>query len=227
MATVTAFTAARSKAIEDNAIVDGTIVGNDLILKRFNGLNPVNAGNVRGPQGDQGPMGITSIPTGALQPFAGSDAPEGWLLCDGEEYLITEYQDLFNVIGTEYGLFTPETFRVPNFANKVPVGRSITKPLGHEAGTENQNLTIEQLPAHYHSINHNHPTFNTGSWNRITGGLNGLNRLGGGTTDYYVNNLPISINVPNFTGLSGPSAGVGNSHNNMQPYIAVNYLIKT
>ncbi len=60
MAQVTGYTAPRMKEIEDSAIVDGDVVGNDLILKRFDG-QLINAGNVRGLQGIQGPVGPTSI----------------------------------------------------------------------------------------------------------------------------------------------------------------------
>ncbi len=56
MATVTGYTAARMKQIEDSAIVDGDVIGDDLILTRFNAAQ-INAGNVRGPQGIQGPAG--------------------------------------------------------------------------------------------------------------------------------------------------------------------------
>ncbi len=56
MATVTSFTAKRIKAIEDAAVVDGEVVGDDLILKRFDG-DEINAGNVRGLQGVQGNEG--------------------------------------------------------------------------------------------------------------------------------------------------------------------------
>lgn len=53
MATVTGFTAARMLEIEDNTVVDGSVVGNNLILEKHNGTT-IDAGNVRGPQGIQG-----------------------------------------------------------------------------------------------------------------------------------------------------------------------------
>jgi hypothetical protein len=61
MATVTAFTAARSKQIEDNAITGGSVVNGQLILTRHSGQDPVNAGNVRGPKGDQGDPGEITL----------------------------------------------------------------------------------------------------------------------------------------------------------------------
>jgi len=62
MTTVTGITAARGEAIEAASIVDGEVVGDDLILSRFDG-STINAGNVRGPEGDPGPTGV-SIPSG-------------------------------------------------------------------------------------------------------------------------------------------------------------------
>lgn len=56
MATITGYTAARMKQIEDSAIIDGDVIGDNLILKRFDG-GEINAGSVRGPQGIQGPTG--------------------------------------------------------------------------------------------------------------------------------------------------------------------------
>lgn len=106
MATVTAFTAARMQEIEDNAIVDGVIVGDNLILVRHND-EQVNAGNVRGPIGPTGPTGPAGVagpagpagvagpagPTGPPASFAGYDEP---------------YNDLGNVSGTvnlDFALF--------------------------------------------------------------------------------------------------------------------------
>jgi phage-related tail fiber protein len=61
MATATVFSATRSQAIEDAAIVDGSVVGDNLILERNDGT-PIDAGNVRGPQGDTGDTGATGAP---------------------------------------------------------------------------------------------------------------------------------------------------------------------
>lgn len=58
MVTVTGLTAERMEAIENSAIVDGAVVGTDLILTRFD-ESTINAGNVQGPEGEQGPSGST------------------------------------------------------------------------------------------------------------------------------------------------------------------------
>lgn len=73
MATVTGYTASRMKEIEDSTIVDGTVVGNNLILTRHDS-STINAGSVIGPQGTQGPMGVTSISvcTSTTRPTGGA-----------------------------------------------------------------------------------------------------------------------------------------------------------
>ena len=73
MATVTVYTAERMKAIEDASVVSGEVVGDDLILTRFDATT-VNAGNVRGPQGDQGLPGLDGDVTTAAMTTAISNA---------------------------------------------------------------------------------------------------------------------------------------------------------
>jgi len=231
MATVTAFTAERSKQIEDNAIIDGVVVGDNLILKRFNGLNDVDAGNVRGPQGDQGPIGITEIPTGSIQAFAGSSLslPPAWLLCNGTSIERTSYNDLFTVIGTVYGAVDIDHFTLPNFANRVPVGVSITKALGSLGGSENVTLAASQLPPHQHTIWHDHPNVSVNVDTTIINATSGgFNRLAGGSVDAYYNLHRLEVNIPALDGNSGYGNGLSSSaHTNMQPYVSINYLIKT
>ena len=62
-------------------------------------------------------------PVGSIQMFGGTTAPSGWLICDGSEVSRTTYADLFNVIGTTYGTGDgSNTFNLPNFKGRVPVG---------------------------------------------------------------------------------------------------------
>lgn len=59
---------------------------------------------------------IITVPTGAIMSFGGSVAPKGWLLCDGSEVSRSDYADLFDVIGTNYGNGDGSTtFNLPNF----------------------------------------------------------------------------------------------------------------
>ena len=77
MATVTGLTADRMIEMENATVIDGNVVGTDLILVTRGGTE-INVGFVQGPQGVQGPEG-PPIPPGALMPYAGVAAPTGWL----------------------------------------------------------------------------------------------------------------------------------------------------
>ena len=178
MATVTGFTAARMLVIENTTVVDGEIQGDNLILLTREGT-PIDAGNVRGPQGIQGPMGEvtnadlaaamaeTRVPAGTLTMFAGDTAPAGWLMCDGSAVDRTTYADLFAVLGTQYGLGNgTTTFNLPNIQNRFPVGKGPTSwsdTLNKKGGSKDLIVV-----SHTHSTpNHTHTA--SGSSNVVNG----------------------------------------------------------
>lgn len=90
---------------------------------------------------------------GIVMPFAGSTAPQGWMLCDGSAVSRTTYAALFAVIGTTYGEGDGETtFNIPNLAGRVVIGSSQSHALGTTGGSETVTLTADQLPAHTHVV---------------------------------------------------------------------------
>jgi len=101
----------------------------------------------------------TQIPTGTMNPWTGapSTVPEGYLLCDGSEYLNTAYPALYTVIGTLYceGNCSVGSFRVPAMGGRVPVGRGggglFQAAVGTEVGSETQTLSTPNLPSHSHT----------------------------------------------------------------------------
>ena len=99
--------------------------------------------------------GITDLGSspGSMIMFTGSVAPEGWLLCDGSEYGLSEYIALYNVIGTSYGSGVG-TFKVPDMRSRGAKGFNTTvaefDTLGETGGSETVTLTENELPAHYH-----------------------------------------------------------------------------
>ena len=107
------------------------------------------------------------MPVGSIVVYAGSTAPEGWLMCDGALYDLLAYPELFDVLQFTYGSNTTKTgFRVPNLIGKVPVGASIPgspvwycNALGQTGGEAEVSLTESEMPAHKHNVSassHNH-----------------------------------------------------------------------
>jgi len=151
--------------------------------------------------------------TGSIQMFAGSVAPEGFFICDGSAVSRLDYANLFNVIGITYGNGDGSTtFNIPNFKGKVPVGHDDSQTefdtLGKTGGEKTHLLTSAEsgLPAHSHSVNPT-PVIETGSneW-----GFNGGDATRKRMTSTYNNT----------------AQNASQSHNNLQPYISINYLIK-
>lgn len=90
---------------------------------------------------------------GIVMPFAGTTAPQGWLLCDGSAVSRTTYSALFAVIGTTYGAGDGSTtFNIPNLAGRVVIGSSQSHALGTTGGAETVTITAGQIPSHSHVV---------------------------------------------------------------------------
>lgn len=150
----------------------------------------------------------TDVPVGAICEYASDDIPEGYLLCKGQALLKTDYPELYNVIGEKYGSPDSAHFNLPNIEQRVVVGKSSSSPydiLGKTGGEETHTLTVNEMPAHNHLSRAAAP----GTASGFGDGLVGL-------TNSYSQD-------PNF---STANSGGGEAHNNMQPYIVLNYIIK-
>ena len=105
-------------------------------------------------------------PPGVVVPYAGAATPTGWLLCDGSEYIIAEYQQLFDAIGYTFK-DTPESgkFAVPDLRGRFPLGldnmngvsanrvtSNSADSLGGSGGTETKTISIQNLPEHEHDL---------------------------------------------------------------------------
>ena len=200
-----------------------------------------------------------SEPAGIVMPFAGSVAPEGYLLCDGSAVSRSTYSDLFTAIGTTYGAGDGSTtFNVPDLSGRVVLGVSQSHALGTSGGEAAHTLTENELPAHTHTVpSHGHendisaktpvlshtitqPSFNYNRPNSFaTGGSGGGNVINGTTTAtasvatnaavsaHAASDCTMSGAVTNCSALTSSSAGLSASHSNMQPYLAMSYIIST
>lgn len=120
------------------------------------------SGNLISPTITNLQQGLISFP-GAIIAYGGALAPSGWLMCNGQSYLIADYQTLYNVIGTSYningdGLSLPTGhFRVPDLRRRVPTGKGSTDNLGSNDGNTSASRSLTHshtvtVPGHYHDM---------------------------------------------------------------------------
>lgn len=167
------------------------------------------------------------VPAGAIQLYAGSAAPTGFLLCDGTAVSRTTYSALFAVISTTYGVGDgSSTFNVPDLRGRVPIGvgtgtgggaSGTGAPTGGSAltaiarstwkGAETHTLTSAEMPAHKHGLKQAN---GSGGSNIGIQGDNGAGVSGG------------NLNANDMDNTGGDGA-----HNNIQPVMGLNFIIKT
>lgn len=101
---------------------------------------------------------VPGLPSGVMMDYAGTVAPDGWLLCRGQSLSRTEYSTLFGILGTTYGSDTPTTFKLPDTRGRSTIGAdsganvTASAVLGAKIGQSTQTLTKAQMPSHAHDI---------------------------------------------------------------------------
>lgn len=207
--------------------------------------------------------GLPVVPTGMVAPFAGADAPEGWLSCDGRAVSRTDYAALFAVVGTVYGAGDgATTFALPDLRGRTAAGLDdmggtaagrLTgraggvdgTALGASGGAETHTLAETEIAEHGHGAGsyggrasgttgsggaHTHHLSRragTGSgpsaYQVTTPGDGGGARDGTASADAHTHDFAAEVSL---TGRSG-TAGGGEPHNNVQPTLVLNYIVKT
>lgn len=179
-----------------------------------------------------------TVPLGTILPYAGNagSVPSGWLLCDGTSYDVNEYQSLFNLIGTIYGS-EPGRFRIPNLQGRVPVGYNVNQSefdnLGEQGGSRTHTLSVAQMPSHNHNFSdpgHGHNLNTAGDFYRYIF-VNGNNTSDGGFDNSpdepnLVTPGPVPQVFNSTTNINFDAQGGNQPHNNLQPYLTINYIIK-
>ena len=156
---------------------------------------------------------------GEIRLFAGNFAPNGWMFCEGQTLPISENEVLFTLIGTTYGGDGQETFNLPNLASRVPIHMGTgpdgtTYQIGEMAGTEQETLTVNQIPVHTHPLVANS---NPGSTSAPANGV-----LAKTTTGFlYINENPTG----NMAATAISPTGGSQPHENTQPFLCINFII--
>ena len=182
-----------------------------------------------------------SLPAGIMLGYGGAAAPAQWLLCDGTAVSRTTYSALFAAIGVLYGVGNGSTtFNLPDYRGRVMVGLNSTDAdfdtLGEKYGSKTHTLTSAQMPVHTHIQNahthtqnaHNHSTsYQTDGENSPLGGNYNIvtdyrDPTGAGNKITIGNTTPTNQN----TTPTNQNAGSGSAHNNVQPSLVSNFIIK-
>jgi microcystin-dependent protein len=151
---------------------------------------------------------------GEIRMFAGNFAPAGWMFCEGQLLPISEYETLFNLIGTTYGGDGQTTFALPDLRGRLPVHQGNGFTLAETGGVETVTLTTSQIPQHQHPYL--------------------ASTDGGATADPTGNVLAAVPNIKAYiqqaptaalAAQSIGSTGGSQPHDNFQPYLCIDFII--
>jgi microcystin-dependent protein len=252
MATITGLTAERMLAIEGESIVDGSIIGGNLILTKFDGTT-IDAGPVVGPTGPAGPQGtpgvagVSSIP-GEIKAWPNTTLPVQanygkWVWADGGVYDSATYpiasSHIHTAWKTAYGQSDPGAgnFRVPDLRGLVLAGldqmpggvranrmtRTVAITIASKTGEETHIITVPEMPSHGHTVTDPGHSHAARAMN------------GGATNGGYLNGAQLGGDyavaagngvVSAVTGISLASTGGGGAHENVQPTVFIPYIVR-
>lgn len=165
---------------------------------------------------------------GQISLFGFNFAPKDWAICDGQLLSIAQNSALFALIGTTYGGNGQTNFALPDLRGRVPMGQGqgpglSPRNMGEVSGSENVTLQQSQMPMHSHMLSVSNQT---ASASDPTGHV-----LAASTGSDPVDGATVTVNTygTNPTGTASPqaisTAGGSQPHDNMQPYLTMNYCI--
>lgn len=141
--------------------------------------------------------------------------PKGWALCNGQLLPINQNQPLFALLGTTYGGNGQTNFALPNLRGQVPIHMGNGHTLGEAAGATSVTVNIQQLPTHLHGLQATNQDIPA---NRVTDPANTF--MGPANNTY---GQPSNLTTLHPTAVS--SVGGSQPHNNMMPYLVLNFII--
>jgi microcystin-dependent protein len=136
------------------------------------------------------------------------------MFCEGQLLPISEYDTLFNLVGTTYGGDGQSTFALPDLRGRLPIHQGNGFTLAQSGGAETVTLTVSQIPAHGHPY-----LGSTSTANNANATNNVVAQPSGGFP--YLNAPPVAAMATQ----SISSVGGSQPHNNFQPYLCVDFII--
>jgi microcystin-dependent protein len=146
--------------------------------------------------------------------FAGNFAPAGWMFCEGQLLPISDFDTLFNLIGTTYGGDGQSTFALPDLRGRLPLHQGNGFTLAETGGVEEVTLTVSQIPVHSHPF-----LATTNLADQVSAANNVLGQLTQGLL-YFAAPGAAALNPASMT-----STGGSQPHTNFQPYLCVDFII--
>ena len=163
---------------------------------------------------------------GEIRLFAGNFNPNGWMFCQGQTLPISENEVLFQLIGTTYGGDGQSTFNLPNLSSRIPIHMGTgpdgtTYQLAEMAGTEQETLTVQQIPVH------NHPLIASTAASTLSP-QNALLTIPSNAVQQgiltYNNDTTVNPSTAIHPSTLQPSGG-SQPHENTQPFLCINFII--
>jgi len=151
---------------------------------------------------------------GEIRMFAGNFAPAGWMFCEGQLLPISEFETLFNLIGTTYGGDGQSTFALPDLRGRIPLHFGNGFTLAETGGAEEITLTVSQIPAHSHPLL---ATANIATQSNPSNNVLAQSTL----AKMYIADVADTALAANSIGPTGGSQ----PHTNFQPYLCVDFII--
>lgn len=193
----------------------------------------------------------STTPSGSVMMYAGTTAPTGWLICDGSVLNVATYPTLGALLGSVYGGNGVTTFAIPDLRGRVPIGTGAgggltVRNLGETGGLEEVALSSDQLPSHFHTIpDHEHNfipdshihavtltgydaeidhTHDVGSTDKVSGP--GTPSGSDGQVSANVDSVAQGGTIESTSIGNTGSTGGNEAHDNMQPFLSLNFIIK-
>ncbi|MEI7027941.1 phage tail protein [Paenibacillus sp. y28] len=157
---------------------------------------------------------------GEIRIFSGNYAPAGWAFCQGQQLSLLRYQALFTILGGAFGTDNKTYFCLPDLRGCVPMhqgsGAGLTPRACYSSGgSMTETLSVNEIPYHTHTVNSQTTATDTSPIGNVW-----ANEPRGSTVSVYTETPNVDMQPAALSSVGGSQA-----HNNMQPFVALNYII--